>query len=382
MIKEVTIYSNGDSNDLKTWSNVPYLFCKTLEEKGIKVNRVNIHANKKLLRIFNSFFFLIFRRILKRDTSPTLYRTLLHRWLINKRLNKATKAYPNTDLNIFLTYLFINPYSTKPNILWCDWSDRMVLERSGLQEKWYERKALKKEDNVIKEADLVYTMFPICKKEMEKMYGREFRYLGINVVNSLYKGKFDLKETIDIRFNSNHILFIGGMNYKYSAISLIRALDKYNLERENQKLILDIIGLDDKQLNIEINQEYINCHGYLDKSNKDQRDKYYKLLLSSKIYINPSKKWGAYSSCVEAMYYGCPIIVSPYEDFVENFGNKIEFGYYLKNEDMLPILLDRIFSLNKTEYSKLCENSHNIVKDYTWDNYIDLIIKDIDSALT
>lgn len=33
-IKEVIVYSNGDSNDLATWSNVPYFFCRELEKRG------------------------------------------------------------------------------------------------------------------------------------------------------------------------------------------------------------------------------------------------------------------------------------------------------------------------------------------------------------
>ena len=51
MIQSITVYSNGDSNDLATWSNVPYLFCRALEKRGIKVYRVNIEANKILKRL-------------------------------------------------------------------------------------------------------------------------------------------------------------------------------------------------------------------------------------------------------------------------------------------------------------------------------------------
>ncbi len=46
MIREVTVFSPGDSRSLTCWSNVPCLFTKSLESKGIKVNRVNIYSNK------------------------------------------------------------------------------------------------------------------------------------------------------------------------------------------------------------------------------------------------------------------------------------------------------------------------------------------------
>lgn len=379
MIKEVTIYCNGDSNDIKTWSNVPYLFCKTLEGKGIKVNRVNIHANKKFLKYFNSFFFLLFRRIFKCNNSPTLYRTILHRTIINRRLKQAEKAYPNSQFNIFLSYLFLNKYSHKPNILWCDWSDRMVLKRSEREPSWFEKRALKAEDEVIKKAEIVYTMFPVCKKKMETLYNREFRYLGINVVNSLYKDDFDINTIIHNRYNSNKIVFIGGINYKNACEELVKAF--ILVKKQNPLIELDIIGLNLSQLNINTN-EGITCHGYLDKSIETQRKKYYQILLNSKVLVQPAKKWGAYSSCIEAMYFGCPLIVRPYEDFVEDFGKDINFGYYLLEQNSLPSKIDKIFSLEEKNYSNLCYNAHESVKDYTWDNYIDLLLKDIQNQLT
>ena len=42
MIKEIIFFSMGDSNKISTWSNVPFLFCKELEQKGILVRRIDI----------------------------------------------------------------------------------------------------------------------------------------------------------------------------------------------------------------------------------------------------------------------------------------------------------------------------------------------------
>ena len=40
---EVIAFTFGDSNKIKTWSNVPYLFLKHLEESGnVDVHRVNL----------------------------------------------------------------------------------------------------------------------------------------------------------------------------------------------------------------------------------------------------------------------------------------------------------------------------------------------------
>lgn len=40
--KEVIFFTKGDSADISTWSNVPYFFTRTLEEKGVTVHRVNM----------------------------------------------------------------------------------------------------------------------------------------------------------------------------------------------------------------------------------------------------------------------------------------------------------------------------------------------------
>ena len=71
-IEEVIFFTYGDSSDASTWSNVPYLFTRTLEKKGITVRRVNLYegltrltkiadkiirAEKKVLRSRSTFRF-------------------------------------------------------------------------------------------------------------------------------------------------------------------------------------------------------------------------------------------------------------------------------------------------------------------------------------
>ena len=41
-VKEVIFFTYGDSSKASTWSNVPFLFTKTLEGKGIKVDRIDL----------------------------------------------------------------------------------------------------------------------------------------------------------------------------------------------------------------------------------------------------------------------------------------------------------------------------------------------------
>jgi glycosyltransferase involved in cell wall biosynthesis len=90
--------------------------------------------------------------------------------------------------------------------------------------------------------------------------------------------------------------------------------------------------------------------------------------------VNPAANWGAYSSTIEAMYYGTPVIVTPYDDFVADFGREIEFGYYLEKPDNLLPLIKKVLSQTTEEYQTMCLAAREAVKDYTWDKYVDVFL--------
>lgn len=362
--KEIIVFSCGDSNDISTWSNVPFLFTTTLEKKGYVVHRVDISPSKMINRLFNTISFVLFRRIFKLKVCPEFHRTFLHRLIVYRRIKKVTKKYKNCVLNLFLTYAFYNKYSNKPSVLWCDWTDRIVIERLGRKPRWYEKVSLKHEDNVMKSADVIFSLFPLTAQSMSEYYGREIFHLGKNVINTVYDGEFDVSEVIRKRKSSNKILFIGNLRYIGAARSLLKAYKEY--KKENIKAELHIIGMTKEQLKCD--DEGVYCYGYLHKSIKAERDLYYSLLLDARVFVNPARVWGGYSSSIEAMYYACPIIVAPYGDFVEEFGENISFGEYL-NDDVLVDKIKGIFDFDR--YDDMCLNAHNVVKDYTWDNYGD-----------
>lgn len=369
---EILLFSCGNSNDISTWSNVPYLFAKTLEEKGYKINRVDISPNKTLNKLFNTPSFFFFRKILKLNACPEFHRTFLHRIITYRKIKKATKQYPNALFNLFLSYAFYNKFSQKPNVLWCDWTDRVVIERYGRLPKFYERASLHHEDNVMKKADKVYTMFPECKKHLEELYDREILYLEQNVINTVFDGDFHINENIRQRKNSYKILFIGNHRYLGAAQKLVSAYKE--LKKKNNLLELHLIGLTPDD--IKCNDNGIFCYGYLRKDVKNERDIYYQLIQECKVFVNPAEKWGGYSSCVEAMFYGAPVIVAPYKDFVAEFGENINFGRYLREKSLADTIKDILYA-PEDAYENMCLNAHNRVKNYTWGNYVDKFIESL-----
>lgn len=367
--REINIYSCGDSNDLTTWSNVPFLFSKALEKKGFVLHRIDISPSKTTNRFFNTLSYYLFRKLFHLRSCPEFHRTWLHRIIIYRRLKKANKRYPQSKLNLFLSFAFINKYSSKPNVLWCDWTDRIVIERLGRQPQWYEKKSLAHEDGVIRKADAVYTMFPKCKERMEQLYKRPIEYLNRNVVNTVFEGQFHLHQCIQRRVQSSKILFIGNLRYKSGALQLIQSVNE--IRPKKNYLEVHVIGMTEEELG---NHKNVICHGYLHKDNEAERNLYYDLLINCRCLVNPTKGWAGYSSCVEAMYYGCPIIVSPYEDFTAEFGDNIAFGFYC-DEDNLKDKIEEMFIC--PNYHNMCEAAHDAVKDYTWDNYVNAFIQSL-----
>ena len=365
---EINLFTKGDSNNISTWSNVPFLFAKALEKKGYVVHKHCISSPHWLIRLFNSISIRISHYIFHTNSIFEFHNTWLHRKIIDFIIKRSTNKYPNSKLNIFLTSEYLNKFSSQPNILFCDWSHRMYVER-GRKAYWYERKRLDHEDKVIKKADAVYTLFPKCKEKMESLYGRKVDYLNRNVINSTFIGRFDIKETITNRLKSNSILFIGNFKYRSGALQLIQSVDELSQEKNN--LEIHVIGMTEKELG---KHENVVCHGYLHKDNEAERNLYYELLLSCRCLVNPTKGWAGYSSCVEAMYYGCPIIISPYDDFTAEFGDIISFGYYC-DENNLKDKIKQMF--NSINYPSMCTAAHMAVKDYTWDNYMDAFIQSL-----
>lgn len=371
-IREITVYSCGDSRKASTWSNVPYKFCEALERHGIRVNRVNIEPHRTLNRLFNTLSFKIWRRLLRHRACPVFMRTILHRAIIHRRLRTAARRFPDSDLNLFLSYEFVNPYSNAPNVQWCDWSDKIVIERLGRSPQWYERGALRAEEKAMKQADAVYSMFPECGRRMSHDIGRQVIWLGRNVINSFSGMEYDAESVSRRHYASKRILFVGNHLYRSGALSLIEAVG--TLKRKYPELEVDVVGMTDDILGV--SRPWVKVHGYLRKDIAEQRELYYDLMRGARVFVNPTQGWGGYSSTIEAMYYGCPIVVAPYSDFVAEMGSEIPFGCYTNGDDLIE-QLQTVIKATEIEYYKMSEAAHNRVADYTWDNYVEAFLESL-----
>ncbi len=372
-INEITVFSIGDSNELKTWSNVPYFFTKSLEEKQIKVNRVNIEENSFLNTIYKYTIFAILK-LINKNSNHTYFRSGLNYFLTTRKIESAIKQYKNADTFLFLTYSFsAKKINNKKVILFGDWSYLYYINNFLKREpKWFEKKTLSREEKHIKEANTVLSLFPKSLEFNVLHYNNKHQYYLGNVINSNFK--LDVKQLIHQKSNSNKLLFIGNKKYINGAVDLINAF-KTILETTTANVELHIIGLKEEEVGIKLPGLFY--YGYLDKGIASDNKLYYQLISKARAIINTNPDWGAFSSMTEAMYYFTPVITTPYGEFIETYGTNIDFGYYVNSNSSEELIsqIENLLSHSSDKQIELMKNAHQKVKDFTWSNYTDRVLK-------
>src|SRR5574344_320720 len=364
MIKEVIFFCYGDSAKPETWSNLPFLFTRKLEKKNILVHRVDINPE----RFFNSLYNRLVYPILKSIYPGMVYtfdRTRLCALLTQQRISKAVKKYKTSDLCIFDCFDYYNKYSDIPSLLFSDWTMEILLS-DRFQRVPYpmEKRFIQQQAKAIMHADYVVSLFPICADWMKRKYPQaNIHYLGGNVINSFYEEELDSSAVVRAKYTSNSILFIGGKNYIDSALMTIEA------KKLIQNRALHMIGLTEDMVKLSLPN--VCYHGYLRKDNKRECQMYYKLVFQAKVFVNANPRWGGYSSSIEAMYYHTPIVISPYQDFVQAFVSLIDFGIYneMFTSEEIASNIKKVCNMNEGEYKSFCFHAHERVEDYTWKRY-------------
>lgn len=372
MIKEATVFTNGDSSAIRTWSNVPYFFTETLLAKGIKVNRVDIGESPRKKRLFDRTIMRVVRRIAP-GTTYDYFRSPVHFNDVKRRIKLSLASHPDSNANIFLTYSFSSAgFSNVPTVLFCDWTYEYYLEH--FREKApdiFERASMKREDRQIERSDVVISLFPRVAGFLKKRYRRDkIFYLG-NVVNALAAP--DKVAILQAKAHSKDIVFVGGRNYLTGANLIIGACRE--LKTSYPDIRLHIIGMSKEDFGDL--PGFVQCHGYLDKARADHKERYYTLLSNARIFVNTTPKWGAFSAMLEALHFYLPVITTPFCECVETFGEKLNFGEYCG--DASPqTLRDKIaFIFETSSYTALCLNAHDSVKHFTWPEYMEKVLQRI-----
>ena len=367
-IKEITVFSIGDANELSTWSNVPYFFTKNLEFKNIKVNRVNIKENS-VINILYKYTIYVFLKLLNKNSNHTYFRSGLNYFLTNCKIKKAIKEFNQSEILIFLTYSFCaNKYHNKKVVLLGDWCYLYYISTFLKREPmWFEKKALAREKKHINYADNVINLFPKSQEFNVKHFNSKKQFYLGHVIN----GNYDLnhEEIISKKLNSRKLLFIGNKKYMVGALNLIKSFEKLNTNAE-----LHIIGLTKQDVGIHLPGLFY--YGYLNKGIVLENELYYKLIIEARVIVNTNPKWGSFSAITEAMYYQTPVITLPYPEFTKTYGTEINFGFYV-NEDVTDDLTSKLTDIlndSKDEQLNKMKSALNQVKNFSWSAYTNKVI--------
>ena len=406
-MKEILFFTNGNANDANVWSNVPYCFSHALENKGFTVHRIDYSMNPSFVKGYD----LVIRRVLdgltfRKLRFPYLRTTRLFNYFAERKIRKAILQYPLADLCLFMGYGFYNKWNNTPSLLFSDWTTEMDIQKKR-KPNFLEQRIIRQEEEAFTHAEYTVSLFPVCCEEMKRKYPKaNIHFLGGNVINDI--SGIRLREThhnppcvgkedqtieeqdklqisssskdiyvdalLETKAKSKRLLFIGRKTtYLEAAKKLIEAYKLLKGEEAFKDYSLDIVGCAASDFNSL--PEGVTCYGFLNKSEEKDRKTYYDLLVNAKVLVNANPKWGAFSSTVEAMYYYTPVIVSPYQDFVKNFGEKIDFGVYNQDFTAENIENDIKSVINSDNYTKMCNFAHAKVKTYTWENYVELVVK-------
>lgn len=381
-LKKILFFANGDPRNATTWSNVPCCFVKELEQRGIEVVTFDLSSHPFITKIYD----LILRRIFKLllmpfGITPVWFSNswLYKRWGY-KKIKRVVEENIDADYCFFINYLFYNKFNQIPSLLLGDWPQFVHLRNEGNSPLF--KRVFAQEKFAIENAKYVISIFQVRAEEMQAKYQKaNILFLGGNVVNNLCPWKIEngyvevqnigLRKIVDIKKQSNSILFIGKPDrYKESAIKVIEAFKK--LRKNNHELELNIIGISENDLKEKV--DGVHCYGFLHKDINTECEMYYRLLIEAKVIVNPNPKWAAYSSMIEAMYFYTPVVVSPYDAFVDEFGKTIDFGIYNDSFTVKDVVHNIQQILAAPNFKQLCQAAHEKVKDYSWTNYVDKLL--------
>ena len=376
MIKEVIFFTPGDPNDVSLWSNVPYLYGRELERRGIAVHKVNFLPFPIIKKVFNRVAH-VFYRVFNTDYKRGFEQSNIARILATRIIKRTIRQYPNADCCIFMGCGYANYWSGMPTIIFAEsYIEKLIRVTYKREPSFLEKPVVKQHNDAFRHAAFISILFPRDLDYIKQVVPTaNIKYKGSNLINSCYNQEVN-ESIIATKQKSKKLLFIGGAHYLEGANMLLRAFEI--LRRQDPEYELHIIGLEANQLDKP--GEGVHCHGYLNKSNPEHYKLYYELMLSAKVFVNPTPFWGSYSSCIEAMFYYTPCVVHPYDQFVMEFGEQLNFGEY--NTDFTPQgVADSLLKvLNAANYAQMAGNAHERVKDYSYESYVNWTLEEMMST--
>lgn len=371
MKPDFIVFSIGDSHLPSTWSNVPFFFTRTLEQRGHQVHHVNIGPPRFLQLLFDVSW-RTFCQLVGRQTRFSYVRSRLNRRLVGGKVKRALKRFPEGHC-VFTTFSF-GAGNGRPFTLFCDQTfEQHIIYFDERAPDGLEQHTILEERLNLKKAALIIALFPDLAEKLRALHGDKVKYYG-NVVN-MDRQHVEQEDLLARKRKSNEIVFIGNRRYKEGLERLAEAVAVLNAKGNNE-LVVHVIGMDRHDLSSA--PRNMKFHGYLDKGIPAQMQTYFDILERSRLFVNPNPKWAAFSASCEALFLYTPVVIFPYNEFESTFGDVNRMGHSLDSTEPLS-LANAIASLmeNDEAWTQKAIAAHKATEMMTWDNYITQYIDDL-----
>lgn len=333
--------------------------------------RVDLSQPAWLEKLWNSTVFQVLRHF-HHGHLLSFDRTYLASLIANYKIRRATRLNKDIDYSFFTTFGYYNKYSSKPSIQLCDWTlEYYITQRLSRQAYYGEKMYIKRESNALRKSFLSVSLFRDCKAVIEEQIpGVSIVSFESNVVNVIDPQPLNPEAILEQKNSSNLILFIGDGRYAEGAKTLLQSYQTISQTYKNAEVAFVGLSYSDIGVSPDNPMKGVTCYGYLNKSIPTENKLYYDLLRKAKVIVNTNEKWAGFSSIVEAMYYYTPVIVTPFSSFVDTFGSKVRFGYYVSNNCDEAVAKSLSSVLSTIRYQDMCMSAHDCTRSFTWSHFV------------
>ena len=284
-------------------------------------------------------------------------------------LSKLRKINPDLvhaqGIGMATPALMAKVFLNKPYSIWCQGSDVYL--------PWNFKRPLSK--LVFRHADAVAAYSENMKKEIQKISDRDICIITNGVDLQLFENLTREKARNNLQFNKDQkiLTFVGTLRPVKGVKYLIQAMDILIKQKTDIRLILVGDGPDREAL--QRMTEDLKLGNYITFIGKVSHEKVPEFMVASDIFVLPSLSEGFGSVNLEAFAAGLPIVATKVGGLPEIIkegenGLLVESKNPKQLAEIILLLLD-----NPELRNKFSENNKLKVKNYTWDNVVDVLEK-------
>lgn len=367
---EINLFTFGDSADIRTWSNLPYFFSKSLIAGGVGLNRIDLHPEESFIfrkyRALIEIFADLVCRLFGFNLSVEPYRDPISIWLIERKIKAQIRKHPHADANLFLTFSFSSyRWSRKPAINYCDETYVHYLQDSGKPTGLKDRWLVDREDDILAHASLIFTTGSRCAEFIRQRHpSKRVQWLpsGINLDDVATE---DAGRILAEKRRSKSILFIGLGHWKRGIDLLIDAFIRFN-RKNGEAYTLHIVGLSHEEARNA--GPHIRGYGYLNKHDPGQFATYLHLLKTARLFVMPMREGPLPGVIKEAGMVYTPVVITDIwnvSDVIKHDVNGI-----LVARPSAEDFAEQMHALINDEcrWERLARNAHRMAQRFSWSN--------------